>query len=421
VAGVMMSYPDKFNYGVIKDDAAGKQLWATKLSPSSATPTTPYDSRAFAIAVNGQGEIFVTGGLDIVGNDYMAAPLDIYTFKLNANGTVLWKSKTQGATDDIAIGYQLSLDSFGNVYVLGSNTNEVWVPDRWKMILLKYNTAGNLIWERRFSDYIDYSGYNGTGTDNFMPKLKILNDEIYVLNVGPYGLSPTYYAKMEMRKFDLDGNQTFYYKDTAPSYETYMIAHDFCVDGNGNIYIMYRYFPAAPEGKRKIVALSPQATVLWENTRSITDYTQIPRDGAISLGKNNELYIMAAYLSKFEYERISSSGETVWTKEEPLNDYIENRGNPCFSFIKEDGNPVFISTNANETDGHYYFIAERNQADGNEVTREIYAGGYDYYGDADGFYVFNELLMGVYKDPASDVFVLTGGIHDQGADAETIV
>jgi serine-aspartate repeat-containing protein C/D/E len=97
------------NAWVAKYDPAGTQLWMVTFDPSMGL-----DDRIYAVAIDPNDDILVTGDTDV-----MPAASDIWVAKLDPSGAELWSRTIDGpnAFDDGGRG--IASDSLGNVVVTG--------------------------------------------------------------------------------------------------------------------------------------------------------------------------------------------------------------------------------------------------------------------------------------------------------------
>jgi hypothetical protein len=107
------------------------------------------DDRAHALALDSQGNVYVTGESpgSGTGGDYA-------TRKYSPSGQLLWAKRYNGPGNDIDYAWDLALDSQGNVYVTGYSTGSGTGGD---YATLKYSPSGQLLWAKR---------YNGPGGSN---------------------------------------------------------------------------------------------------------------------------------------------------------------------------------------------------------------------------------------------------------------
>jgi uncharacterized delta-60 repeat protein len=126
------------DYATVKYGPDGRQLWVARYSGPSQL-----DNTAFAVAVDDTGNVYVTGSSQGPDTGY-----DYATIKYDAAGNELWVARYDGPahTNDYPIG--LSLDSAGNVYVAG--TQSEISADQADYATVKYDANGKEIWVVRY-------------------------------------------------------------------------------------------------------------------------------------------------------------------------------------------------------------------------------------------------------------------------------
>ncbi len=134
------------DYATIKYNSNGDTMWVRRYNGPGNN-----DDQAYAIAVDSQGNVFITGESPVSGTSD-----DYATIKYNSSGSEQWVRRYDGPGGSLDKAYALALDGQGNVYVTGSSRGSSYVED---YATIKYNSAGDTIWIRR---------YNGPGnsTDN---------------------------------------------------------------------------------------------------------------------------------------------------------------------------------------------------------------------------------------------------------------
>src|SRR3989304_6080767 len=124
-------------YGTIKYDASGNQLWvATYNGPgNSDTPV--------ALSVDSYGNTYVTG-YSYYGSGYN---YDYATVKYDPNGSQLWVARYNGPVN-LDMATALAVDGSGNVYVTGRSEGS---SPGYDYAPVKYDSNGNQVWLARYN------------------------------------------------------------------------------------------------------------------------------------------------------------------------------------------------------------------------------------------------------------------------------
>jgi uncharacterized delta-60 repeat protein len=125
------------DYATIKYNTNGKQFWASRYNG----PGNGYDSPE-AIAVDGSGNVYVTGwGL---GSDHTD---DYATIKYGVNGKQLWAKSYNGPSHIRDRARAIAVDGSGNVYVTGSGCS----GNFYDYVTIKYSPNGNQLWVNAYN------------------------------------------------------------------------------------------------------------------------------------------------------------------------------------------------------------------------------------------------------------------------------
>jgi hypothetical protein len=174
VTGKSVGTGTMFDYATVKYNSLGVQQWVSRYNGPGN-----YDDIAVSIVLDGAGNVYVTGysrsGISTGTNDYV-------TIKYNSSGVQQWVSKYNSAANDEDCAYSIAVDGSGNVYVTGESWGSGTYCDyatikynssgiqQW---VQRYNGPGNF-WDEAFSIALDksanvyvtgYSGGNGTSDD----------------------------------------------------------------------------------------------------------------------------------------------------------------------------------------------------------------------------------------------------------------
>ncbi len=213
VTGCSWSAGIDYDYATIKYDSSGNQLWVARYNGLGND-----DDKAFALALDADGNVYVTGE----STGYWTCS-DFATIKYRKNGTRHWVARYNGPANTTDFAKDLALDSSGNVYVTGRSTGS---DTEYDYTSIKYDPYGNELWVAR---------YNGPGNawDGAEALATGLDGNIYVT-----GFSEGYdtfwdYATI---KYDSLGNQLWVvrYNGLGNSYDW---AEALDVDREGNLYV----------------------------------------------------------------------------------------------------------------------------------------------------------------------------------------
>jgi uncharacterized delta-60 repeat protein len=202
------------NYVTIKYDSAGNEIWVKKYNGPSNS-----DDSASAIAVDGSGNVYVTGSSTGSGSDY-----DYATIKYDSNGTELWVRRYDGTGNSTDYVHGMAVDSSGNVYVTGGSIGSGTGPD---YATIKYDSAGNQKWVSRYN--------NGpvNGGDVAYAIAVDSSGNVYVTGTSLTSGNNADYATV---KYDSAGTQKWVSRYAGPGIAS-DTAYAIAVDGSGNIYV----------------------------------------------------------------------------------------------------------------------------------------------------------------------------------------
>jgi len=201
------------DFATIKYLSTGDTAWVKRYNG-----TANGDDKARAAAVDGSGNVYVTGS-----SWGGAADLDYLTIKYDPDGTQLWARRYDGPAGGEDEAYALVLDDSGSVYVTGASSGSGSSHD---YATIKYYPNGDTAWVAR---------YNGSA-NGFDQALAICLDDsqnAYVTGFSWGGLANFDYVTV---KYGPAGNQVWAKRYNGPSNGEDRAAA-LAVDDGGNAYV----------------------------------------------------------------------------------------------------------------------------------------------------------------------------------------
>ena len=141
VTGQSVGSGGSLDYATIKYDSAGQEQWVARYDgPANG------DDSASSLVVDSSGNVYVTG--ESLG---LGTALDYATIKYNSAGQQEWAARYNGPAngdDYAAYAGAIALDGTGNVYVTGGSAGLGTYDD---YATIKYNSAGQQQWVARYN------------------------------------------------------------------------------------------------------------------------------------------------------------------------------------------------------------------------------------------------------------------------------
>ncbi len=205
------------------------------------------NSKAEAIAVDGQGNVYVTG---VVGyySDYYHH-YDFGTVKYNPDGKLLWASRYNGPDYGYDAAVALAVDGQGNVHVTGYSWGD---ETGWDYATVKYDPDGSQLWARR---------YSRAGKRDDVPAAMVLDGQgnVYVTGTSDGGGSKTDYLTI---KYSPDGEELWVRRFNGPAHG-WDGATAMALDSGGNIYVTGYSEGAGTNYDYATIKYSPDGRTLW--------------------------------------------------------------------------------------------------------------------------------------------------------------
>lgn len=317
VAGTVL-YPFNSFYVTVKYSSAGVPAWtryyASPISRDAAT----------ALAVDGSGNVFVTG--------YSVGPeggLDYATIKYSGAGLPLWTNRYQGARYYSSKASAITVDGTGNVFVTGRSAVNFSVAE---YATIKYSNAGVPLWTNRYPGPVTGSDEaNAIAVDN--------GGNVLVTGYSSGSGSSFDYATI---KYSSAGAPIWTNRYNGPA-NGFDRADAVVVDGNDNVIVSGISFGASNSHDYVTIAYSSAGAPLWTNrlnrpgmgTNSAPSLTVDASGNAFVTGSEP-----TGASSGYVTIKYSSAGALLWTNR---HKELENGVDAAAAVAVDGGGNVFVT------------------------------------------------------------------------------
>ncbi len=200
------------DYATVKYNASGVEQWVARYNGPGNS-----DDRAAALAVDATGNVYVTGFSEGSGTSQ-----DYITVKYNASGIEQWVARYNGPGNSHDRAATVAVDATGNVYVTGAS-----VGTGYDYATVKYNASGIVQWVAR---------YNGPGNSDDLAAAVAVDAAGNVYVTGASVGSGTYsdYATV---KYNASGIEQWVARYNKPGNYSDGATAPLAVDAAGNVYV----------------------------------------------------------------------------------------------------------------------------------------------------------------------------------------
>lgn len=297
VDGAGNVYVTGFSYGAgtadqdfltIKYDTNGNEQWVARYNG----PVSSWDE-ALALAVDGAGNVFVTGRSSHMGSWF---DFDYLTIKYDAAGQEQWVARHNGGGNGWDQANAIALDADGGVYVTGHHEWDAGTAYH-DYATIKYTGAGIEEW---------IATYDGAGQNSDHAVALAIDDAGFIYVTGYSAGSGTGWD-YATAKYDASGNEVWSTRYDGPGD---IVSHDvgaaLTVDGAGNTYATGS--SALDFGTVKYDASGVQQWEARFGTGGAADTAD-----AIELDGSGNVYVTGGSANNYRTVKYNAAGAQQWS------------------------------------------------------------------------------------------------------------
>jgi hypothetical protein len=294
VTGLSVGSGTSGDYATIKYHPDGDTAWIRRYNGAGNG-----NDEAEAIAVDGSGSVYVTGG-GVAG----VSSRDYITIKYHPNGDTAWLrvyDAPGNATDEANA---MAVDGSGNVYITGRSEAGGTLND---YATIKYLSNGDTAWVRR---------YNGPGNGDDRAKALVVDGSgnTYVTGQSVGSGSSDDYATI---KYYPNGDTAWVRRYNGPANGS-DVAVGIAVDGSGNVYVTGYSDSTGSSQDYATIKYDSSGNELWVKRYNCADGSDLPH--AIAVDGSNNIYVTGESgcggVTGFDYITIKyyPNGDTAWLR-----------------------------------------------------------------------------------------------------------
>ncbi|MDB6123594.1 MAG: repeat containing protein [Pedosphaera sp.] len=282
------------DYATIKYDSNGNQLWAARYDGQSGK-----DDLATAIAVDASGNVYVTGASQ-GGSD---SNFHYTTIKYDADGNRLWVSRYTGTGNGPDYAQSLAFDDSGSVYVTGKSTGN---GSGFDYATVKYTPGGAQLWAAR---------YNGLGNGDDEASRIVVDSSHNVFVTGKSKGAGTDFDYATI-KYNSSGTQLWANRYNGPT-DLADQAEAMALDSAGNVVVTGSSRGYGGDFDYLTLKYSPAGSNIWEarydGPKASDDFVH-----ALTIDQDGSVYVTGSSKGQsagFDFETVKYSGndgEQLW-------------------------------------------------------------------------------------------------------------
>ena len=309
-----------YDYATIKYYSNGDTAWVRRYNGPANS-----DDEASAIAVDGSNNVYVTGHSQGSGTGW-----DYATIRYYPNGDTAWVRRYNGPDNDWDDAYAIAVDGSNNVYVTGNSYGSGTSVD---YATIKYYSNGDTAWVRRYngpansSDYVFAIAVDGSGN-------------VYVSGYSGGSGTSQDYATI---KYYPDGDTAWVRRYNGPG-DTSDYASAIAVDGSNNVYMTGRSYGSGTSVDYATIKYYPNGDTAWvrryNGLANSSDYVF-----AIAVDGSNNVYVTGYSLgtgTDYDYATVKyyPDGDTAWVRR---YNGPANSGDGAYAIAIDGSNNVYVT------------------------------------------------------------------------------
>jgi hypothetical protein len=352
------------------------------------------DDRAWAMAVDDSGRVYVTGYCEGAGGNP-----DLATVKYLPNGDTAWVRTYNGPGDHVDWARAVTIDSFYNVYVTGKCYDS---GTSFDYVTIKYTPEGDTAWLRR---------YDGPGSSTDEAYAIAVDGSGYVYVTG-YSSGSGTSADYTTVKYDPQGDTVFVRRYNGP--EDYVDdAYAIALDDLQNVYVTGSSYDTVGGLDYLTIKYAPNGDTLWMRRykgpgEGYDEASSLAIDGA---GNAYVTGYSAGIGTNYDYATVKyyPNGDTAWVRR---YDGPASGVDKATAIAADDSGFVYVTGYSDSTGSYQDYATIKYDSSGNQV----WVRRYDYGATGSDF------SYGMALDDSSNVYVAgasgSGGVA--GLDYATV-
>jgi uncharacterized delta-60 repeat protein len=361
VTGISTGTNGGWDFATIQYSGAGVPLWTNHYDGPESYEDSPH-----AVAVDGSGNVFVTGQSFSAGSSW-----DFATIKYSSAGVPLWTNRFSGPPSSPDVPVAMVTDANGNVFVTGYSYLGGGGGD---YVTIKYSEAGAALWTRY---------YNGTGDGTDAASAIALDASGNVFVTGASGGGIGALADFATIKYSNDGVALWTNRFNGPGNsddEPQAIA----IDASGNVFVTGFQTGSGSFFDFATIKYSNAGVPLWTN-RYAGLVTGTDVANAVAVDTNGNVFVTGysgnGFSTDYATIKYSSAGVPLWTNR--YNGPANNSDLAKAVTVNTSGN-VFVTgySRTSSNTYHYSTIAYSGAGVALWTNRNHGAGSNPQYADA---------------------------------------